>query len=112
MVLPGILLIDDNKVRIQQFEAILSFLEYAVKTVDSHNFQSQLSNPDNISAIFIGGGNDKQGALVKSVTEKVKDIPVFLLIEESALFQISSTIQKMITKVHKWPTTYVVFSEL
>jgi sigma-54 specific flagellar transcriptional regulator A len=112
MAFPGILLIDDNKARTQQFEAILSFLDYVVKTVDSQDFQSPLNNPDNIRAIFIGGGNDKQGALVKSVTEKVKDIPVFLLIEKGALLQISSAIRKMITKVQEWPTTYVVFSEL
>ena len=112
MALPGILLIDDNKARTQQFEAILSFLDYAVKTADSQDFQSPLNNPDKIRAIFIGGGNDKQGALVKSVTEKVDDIPVFLLIEKGALLQISSAIRKMVTKVQEWPTTYAVFCEL
>ncbi len=112
MALPCVLLIDDNKARSQQFESILGFLELGAKIITPQDFQSSANYSDNIRAVFIGGGNDKQGALVKSVREKVTDIPVFLLIDKGTLLQISSAIQKMVTKVLEWPTTYSVFSEL
>jgi|AJXC01.1.fsa_nt_gi Flagellar regulatory protein FleQ. len=51
-----ILIIDDNKARIQQFESVLSFLEYQVFTVSSLEFATVLHGIKDVQAIFIGGG--------------------------------------------------------
>ncbi|WP_349431583.1 sigma-54 dependent transcriptional regulator [Methylomarinum sp. Ch1-1] len=111
MALPSILLIDDNQLRKQQFEVILNFLQYDVATVAAIECEASLSNLPGVRAIFIGGG-DKQGALVKSVTDRVTDIPVFLLVERGALLQVSSAIHKRVGQVLEWPSTYPLLSEL
>ncbi len=112
MALPCILLIDDNKVRKQQFEAILGFLELSVRTITLQDFQESSNCFDSIKAVFIGSSNEKQGAQVKAVKEKVTDIPIFLLVDKGTLLHVSSAIQKMVTKLLEWPTTYPVLTGL
>ncbi len=112
MALSGILLIDDNKARIRQFEDILGFMELTVNTISPQDYDESSNDFSRVNVFFIGGGADKQGALVKSVTENHADIPVYFLVEKGATSQISSAIQKMVTKVLEWPSNYTIFSEL
>ena len=54
MALPRLLLIDDNETRTQQFESILSFMEYQVSIVNSSDYIPVMNNLDDLRAIFIG----------------------------------------------------------
>ena len=106
MALPQLLLIDDSRTRIQQFESILSFLEYKVLTVNSSDFNSTLNEFDDIRAIFIGNGCEKQATLIKNVLDYNSDIPLILLIDKGSSLQVPSAIQKMVTQTHEWPSVY------
>ncbi len=112
MALSRIILIDDNKVRTQQFENILAFLDYQVSSVNSSKYDLLLNSLENISAIFIGNGCDKQAKLIKNVTDKASGLPIFLLIEKGGLSQIPTAIQKLVTECHEWPSYYLVFNPL
>lgn len=107
---PSILLIDEHPSRAQQFEIILNFLEYSVQIIGADDCESYLSDCEGNCAVFIGGG-DTQGALVKSVVERVGDIPVFLLVEKDSVIQVSNTVQKLVAKVVEWPVTYPALNE-
>lgn len=111
MALPRLLLIDDNKTRIQQFENILSFLEYQVSSANSLNYISLLNDLIDVRAIFIGNGCEKQATLIKTVLDNGFDLPVILLIEKGTTLQVSTAIQKLVTQCHEWPSSYPVFSE-
>lgn len=105
MALPEILLIDDTARRVQQVETVLQFLEYSVISVSSQDWEPVLREHDEIDAVFIGGGGEKQASLIKTVTEAVGGIPVVLLMESGGA-QLVSTIQQMVSKVLEWPTVY------
>ncbi|WP_446811743.1 sigma-54 dependent transcriptional regulator [Methylomonas sp. 2BW1-5-20] len=105
MALPEILLIDDNTNRIQQVECVLQFLEYRVETVATGNFEVALQGNENLGAVFVGGGGEKQASLIKTVSESAGDIPVVLLLESGAP-QVVSAIQQMVDKTLEWPTVY------
>lgn len=111
MALPEILLVDDNLVRIRQVEAILQFLEYRVEIVASNDCETALRDHDELDAIFIGSGNEKQASLIKTVTEHAGDIPVVLLTESGGQ-QVVSAIQQMVHKTLEWPTVYPQLIEL
>jgi len=104
-----ILIIDDNKARIQQFESVLSFLEYQVFTVSSLEFATVLHGIKDVQAIFIGGGYKKQAALIRQVLDFKLGLPVVLLIDKGTRLQISSAIQKMVTQCIEWPSVSPVF---
>ena len=111
MALPRLLLIDDNRTRIQQFENILLFLEYKVSTANSSDYVSLLNDLDDVRAVFIGNGCEKQATLIKTVLDKDLDVPVFLLIDKGTSLQVSTAIQKMVTQCHEWPSNYSILSE-
>ena len=111
MALPRIVLIDDNSSRVQQFESILLFLEYQVSAVNSAEYLSELNSLDNVCAVFVGNGCDKQATLIKSVLDAVAGLPVILLADRGVLLQIPTAIQKMVTQVCEWPTVHTVLSE-
>ena len=111
MALPRLLLIDDNRTRIQQFENILLFLEYQVSTANSSDYISLLNDLDEVRAVFIGNGCEKQATLIKTVLDKGLDLPVFLLIDKGTSLQVSTAIQKMVTQCQEWPSNYSVLSE-
>jgi len=112
MALPQILIIDDNKIRIQQFENILSFLEYQVFSASSENYLSVLKDIGDVNAIFIGNGCEKQATLIKTVLESVSNLPVTLLVDKGTKYQVSTVILKMVSECLEWPTTSPVFSEI
>jgi len=111
MALPRILLIDDDRTRIQQFESILLFLEYQVSVVSSVDYISALNTIDSVSGVFVGNGCEKQATLIKTVLDAVSDLPIVLLIDKGTSLQIPTAIQKMVTQVHEWPTNHTIFVE-
>jgi sigma-54 specific flagellar transcriptional regulator A len=111
MALPQILIIDDDSKRIQQFENVLSFLEYQVFAANSTNFLSKLKDIGNVNAIFIGNGCEKQATLIKTVLESVSVLPIILLIDKGFKAQVPTAVLKMVSQCQEWPTTYSTFSE-
>lgn len=111
MALPRLLLIDDNKTRIQQFESVLLFLEYQVSSASSDDYISILADLNDVRAVFIGNGCEKQATLIKSVLSHVAELPVILLVEKGATLQVPSAIQKMVAECQEWPSSYPVFIE-
>ncbi|QPK65403.1 sigma-54-dependent Fis family transcriptional regulator [Methylomonas sp. LL1] len=111
MVLPDILLIDDNVIRVQQVETVVAFLEYGLSTVGSNDCEAALQELDAVDVVFVGAPDEKQAALLRTVTERTADLPVFLLVEKDAQ-PVSSAIQQMVTGVLEWPTVYPVLTEL
>ncbi len=112
MPLPRLFLIDDNKTRIQQFENILMFMEYQVSTASSTDYFSLLNDLDDVRAVFIGNGCEKQATLIKTILESATNLPVTLLIEKGTAIQIPTAIKKMVSGVHEWPSVFPVFTEL
>ena len=111
MVLPDILLIDDNPNRIQQVEAVLKFLECGVQIAASRECETILQNIAHVDAIFVGASCEKQAALLRAVNEKVSDQAIYLLVDKADQ-PLTSATEQMVTQVVEWPTTYPVFSEL
>lgn len=109
MELPEILLIDDDPIRTQQVEAVLSFLEYGITSTGSNDWQS----PDlaDVDVVFVGAVVEKQATLLRNVGESAGDRPVFLLTEKDAP-PVSSSIEQMISGVLEWPTVYPVLIEM
>ena len=112
MALPRIVLIDDDQARSQQFSIILQFIEYRVDTIAPSEYTSILTGLENVSAIFIGDGIDKQASVIKSITERVKTIPVIYFVDKGTAPQVSTAIQQMVTRVQEWPVTYPQLNEL
>lgn len=110
MVSPHILLIDDNPIRTQQVESVLNFLEYALTTVTTGGCIEVLQDSVDFDLVFVGDAAEKQASLLRTVTDKTGDLPVFLLVDKDAQ-PISSSIEQMITKVLEWPTVYSVLTE-
>lgn len=111
MVMPEILLIDDNPNRRQQVETILRFLEYGVTAVASGESDSVLSDVEQFDAVFVGASNERQAALLRTVAEKCADQPLYLLVDNGAP-AVASAIEQMVTRIFEWPTVYPVLSEL
>ncbi len=112
MPLPRLFLIDDNKTRIQQFENILLFMEYQVSTASSTDYDSLLKDLDDVRAVFIGNGCEKQATLIKTVLESTANLPVILLIDKGTALQIPTAIKKMLSGFHEWPSVFPVFTEI
>ena len=110
MVLPNILLIDDNVIRAQQVETVLTFLEYRFTWVSGSEWQALLQESDDFDVVFLGAAAEKQATLLRAVTEKTADLPVFLLVDKDAQ-PVSSAIQQMVTRLLEWPTVYSVLTE-
>ncbi len=106
MALPRIILIDDNQERRQQFAAVIQFLEYQVELFYADDYSEGILNLENVSAIFIGSGIEKQVSVIKLVLEQVGEVPVVFLIDKGTFLQIPSAIQNLVTAVQEWPVTY------
>jgi sigma-54 specific flagellar transcriptional regulator A len=106
MVLPYVLLIDDNKTRAQHLEIIFRFMEYRVEIADSANYDSSTCEFDQLFGIFVGHGLNKQAAIVRDIVDKAGKIPVVLLIDKEALLQVSTALNNEIFQVLEWPVTY------
>lgn len=110
MVLPDILIIDDNLVRAQQVETVLKFLEYGVTVVGNSDGQVALDDISIFDAVMLGASQEKQASSLRNVVDKVGDIPVFLLVEKDAQ-PVSTAIRQMVTRVLEWPSVYSVLTE-
>ncbi len=108
MALPRILLIDDNKTRIQQLEAVFQFMGYRIEIAGSADYASCFSETDQLCGVFVGDGIDKQAAVVSDIVERADKIPVSLLINKGAALQVSTVVSNSVFQVLEWPTTYPV----
>ena len=107
MALPRILLIDDNKTRIQQLEAVFLFMGYATESAGSADYEAffnQVEHP--LSGVFVGDGLEKQATVIAHIVQQANKIPVILLINKGTALQVSSMVTHSVTQVLEWPTTY------
>lgn len=111
MDLPDILLIDDNLVRVQQFELVLKFMEYDLTTVSTAECQADLFDMSGFDCVFVGAASEKQAVILRAVIEKNPATPLFLLTEKEAQ-PVSGSIQQMLTGVLEWPTVYPVLTDI
>ena len=111
MDLPDILLIDDNKIRVPQFELVLNFLEYDLTVVGSEDCQAESFDLSDFDGIFVGASSEKLAVILRTVTEKQLQIPTYLLTEKDPQ-PLTSAIQQMVTGVLEWPTVYPRLMEI
>lgn len=111
MALPRILLIDDNKTRARQFEMVVKFLEYPITSCLANECDALLQNLDEVMAIVVGNGIDKQATVLKNLVERAPDLPLVLLIDRGTKQQIATPVQKLVNDFQEWPTTYSIFNE-
>ncbi|PPD35505.1 MAG: sigma-54-dependent Fis family transcriptional regulator [Methylomonas sp.] len=107
---PNILLIDDNPLRTQQVETVLTFLEYELTTVTVLECSEVLQNSLDYDLVMVGYATEKQASLLRTITDKTTDLPVFLLVDRDAQ-PIASSIEHMVTRVLEWPTVYSILTE-
>ncbi len=106
MILPYILLVDDNKIRAQHLEIIFRFMGYRVEMVDSLNYDSTACEFDQLFGIFVGHSLSNQTAIIKNIADKAGKTPVVLVIDKEALLQVSTMLNNDIFQVLEWPVTY------
>jgi len=111
MALPRIILIDDNQERRQQFAAVIQFLEYQVELFYTDDYSDGILDLEDVGAIFIGSGIEKQATVIKLVLEQVGEIPVVFLIDKGTFLQVPSAVQNLVTAVQEWPVTYTDLME-
>ncbi len=109
MALPRILCVDENQSRSNEFSRILEFLEYQVKVTHPSSIVELFNNLDDVMAIVVGDGGEKQASLITKIQEKAKTIPVILLTGNTSQSQVPTAIQQKVNHVLSWPAT---FSEL
>src|SRR5574343_306117 len=107
---PNILLIDDNPLRTQQVETVLKFLEYDLTCVTTTECADILRDRADFDLVWVGDAAEKQASLLRIITEKTADLPVFLLVDKDAQ-TLSSSIEHMVTRVLEWPTVHSVLTE-
>jgi sigma-54 specific flagellar transcriptional regulator A len=112
MVLPRILLIDDNQARIQQLDAIFQFMGYSVETAGSTDYGGCFSVANRLVGVFIGDGMEKLAAVVADILELAGKTPVILFINKGAAFQISTIITHSVFQVLEWPTSYAIIKPI
>lgn len=112
MALPRILLIDDNKTRIQELEVVFQFLSYQIVTSGSTDATSCFRESAHFYAIFVGDGMEKQATVVSQILEQANKTPVILLINKRGAPPISTVIMQSVFQVLEWPTTYTALKPL
>lgn len=110
MVLPDILLIDDNADRSQQVEIVLNFLDCGFSKASSRDYPAVLQEQSGVDAIFVGASSEKLASLLKAIEDKAGSLPIYLLADKGS--QISSATEQMVSKVIEWPTTYSLLIEV
>lgn len=106
MVLPRLLLIDDNETRSKQLEVIFQFMEYQVTYAVSSDYGPISGKIDQYVGIFVGDIASKRAVVIKEIVDKAGKIPVILLVDKGAVHEVSTTIDKMVFEVLEWPLTY------
>ncbi len=112
MALPRILLIDDNKTRVLQLEAVFQFMGYRVESAGSADYASCFGETDQLCGIFVGDGIERQATVVSDIVERADKIPVSLLINKGTALQVSTAITNSVFQVLEWPTTYPVLKPI
>ncbi|MEE7627149.1 sigma-54 dependent transcriptional regulator [Methylobacter sp. Wu8] len=112
MALPRILVVDNNKARIQQLEAVFQFMGYAVQAVGTADYASCFSETDQLCGVFVGDGIEKQATVVSDIVERANKIPVVLLINKGTALQVSTAITNSVFQVLEWPTTHPVLKPI
>ena len=110
--MPRILYIDENQSRSKEFINILEFVEYRVDVATSSTYQELFTDLEDVIAIFVGNGIDKQASLMISVQERARTIPVILLTEKATESQVPSAIQQVVSQVFSWPATFAELKKL
>lgn len=112
MALLRILLVDDNNTRAQQFEVVTQFLEYNVTRMEANAGESLFADLEDVVAIVVGNGIEKQATVLKNLAERAIETPLVLLIDKGTALQVATPVQKMVHSVLEWPSNYAVWSEL
>ncbi|TAK63699.1 sigma-54 dependent transcriptional regulator [Methylobacter sp.] len=112
MALPRILLIDDNKTRIQQLEAVFQFMGYSIEAVGSTEYAPYFNETDQLCGVFVGDGIDKQATVVSDIIGRADKIPVILVINKGTGLQLSTLIANSVSQVLEWPTTYPILKPI
>jgi sigma-54 specific flagellar transcriptional regulator A len=106
MVLPRLLLIDDNKTRSHQLEVIFQFMEYQATYAISSDYGFISGKTDQYVGIFIGDITSKRAVVIKEIVDKAGKVPVVLLVDKGTSHDISTAIDKMVFEVLEWPFNY------
>lgn len=107
--MPKILLIDDNKSRLQAMEAVLQFMEFDVDAAGSSGMNDLTSDFSTYSCIFAGDGIPGLASFIKKLTDLSHGKPVVLLVEKGTGLQVPNTINELILQVLEWPVSYSSF---
>lgn len=109
MVLPRILLIDDNKIRTEKLAVIFQFMEFQAVLSGSSDFGAITGQIEQYAGIFVGdvSPSDKRTLVIENIVEKARKIPVILLMDKSdAVEEVSAPADKTALQILEWPTTY------
>jgi sigma-54 specific flagellar transcriptional regulator A len=107
MVLPRILVIDNNAIRSQQLEVIFQFMEYQAVFAGTSDYGSITGQIDQYAGIFIGEVEPpKRGLVIKEIAAQAGKIPLILMMDKGSTDDISTAIEKIIFQVLEWPATY------
>lgn len=112
MALPQILLIDDNKMRIQQLEVVFQFMGFKIEATGSADYAACFNETDPLCGIFVGDGIERQATVVSDIVERANKLPVILLINKGTALQVSTVITNNVFQVLEWPTTYPVLKPI
>ena len=107
-----ILLIDTAAERIQQVSTVLRFLEQKVNLAGLDDYQTLVDSSQDYTVIFIGEGIEKLASVVKTIVEKMPNVPIVLLVEQNWCGQLPTMIEENIRLTHEWPTTYNKLTEV
>ncbi len=110
MALPKIILIDDNSERCQQFTAVIQFIEYEIEVLTMQGF-AQKEHFIDVIVIYVGYGLERQANAIKTITDRLPNIPVVLLVDKAAGLTVPSTLLKMVNSTQEWPVTYAILTE-
>ena len=79
MALPCVLIVDDNKTRSLQLEAILGFMEYRVETADSSNYMDLVGKSEQFFGVFLGHDLNQQAKIVGDIVDNAGNISVIFV---------------------------------
>jgi sigma-54 specific flagellar transcriptional regulator A len=108
MVLPRILVVDDNKTRSQQLEVIFQFMEYQAVYAGSSDYGTITGQLQQYVGIFVGeaGSHKQRSLLLKEIAAKAGKIPVILLVEKGSTDDFPAAADKTAFQFLEWPLTY------
>lgn len=104
-----ILLIDDNKSRLQAMEAVLQFMEFDVDSVGSTGMNDLTCDFRTYTCIFAGDGIPGLASFIKNLTDLSHGKPIVLLVEKGTGLQVPNAINELILQVLEWPVSYSSF---